>query len=96
MIEFCKICIMPNSRPRIVFNEDGICNACLHSLKKNSIDWDSRKKSFLMLVEEIKKKSSDSNLAYDCIVPWSGGKDSTSIALKLKFEFNLNPLYYNE
>ena len=29
---------------------------------------------------------------YDCVVPWSGGKDSTSIALKLKFEFGLNPL----
>ena len=29
---------------------------------------------------------------YDCVVPWSGGKDSTSIALKLKFEYGLNPL----
>ena len=32
------------------------------------------------------------NSFYDCVVPWSGGKDSTSIALKLKFEFGLNPL----
>ena len=34
MIKFCKKCIMPNSRPRIVFNNEGVCNACLHSEKK--------------------------------------------------------------
>ena len=32
------------------------------------------------------------NKPYDCVVPWSGGKDPTSIALKLKLEFGLNPL----
>ena len=83
---------MPNSRPRIVFNEIGICNAWLHSEKKNIIDWESRKKDFLRLIEAIKKKSKENKSAYDCVVPWSGGKDSTSIALKLKFEYGLNPL----
>ncbi len=34
MIKFCKKCIMPSSRPRIVFNNEGVCNACLHSEKK--------------------------------------------------------------
>ena len=83
---------MPNSRPRIIFNENGICNACLHSEKKIIIDWESRKKDFLKLIEVIKKKSEENKSAYDCVVPWSGGKDSTSIALKLKFEYGLNPL----
>ena len=92
MIEFCKTCIMPNSRPRIVFNKNGICNACLHSVKKDNIDWESRKKDFLRLIKVIKKKSEENKAAYDCVVPWSGGKDSTSIALKLKFEYGLNPL----
>ncbi len=92
MIDFCKKCIMPNSRPRIVFDKDGICNACLHSLKKSQINWHQRKEEFLILIDQIKKKSLKNKSYYDCVVPWSGGKDSTSIALKLKFEFDLNPL----
>lgn len=83
---------MPDSRPRIIFNEDGICNACSHSEKKKQIDWDQRKIEFLSLVENIKKTSKKNNSSYDCVVPWSGGKDSTSIALKLKFDYDLNPL----
>ncbi len=92
MIKFCKECIMPNSRPRIVFNEKGICNACLHSKKKQKINWLNRKSEFLELVEKIKFDTKKNNRLYDCVVPWSGGKDSTSIAIKLKFEFDLNPL----
>ena len=92
MIKFCKKCIMPDSRPRIVFDENGICNACLHSEKKNKINWADRKNEFFKLIEEIKIHSKKTNSHYDCVVPWSGGKDSTSIALKLKFEYELNPL----
>mgnify|MGYP001423993106 CR=1 FL=1 len=83
---------MPNTRPRIVFSKDGICNACLHSKKKAKIDWKKRENEFLQLVDNIKKFSSDNGSLYDCVIPWSGGKDSTSIALKLKFNFDLNPL----
>tara|TARA_Y100000590_G_C15717409_1_gene1012316 strand:- start:943 stop:2046 length:1104 start_codon:yes stop_codon:yes gene_type:complete len=83
---------MPNSRPRIVFNEEGICNACLHGQKKKNINWEERKSEFLLLVSQIKNNSKSNNLSYDCVVPWSGGKDSTSIAIKLKFEYGLNPL----
>ncbi len=92
MIILCKLCLMPDSRPRIVFNKDGICNACVNSFEKQKANWENKKKEFLKLVNEIKKNSQKKNLSYDCIVPWSGGKDSTSIALKLKFEYNLNPL----
>ncbi len=92
MIKFCKKCIMPNTRPRIIFDNMGVCNACLHSEKKKIIDWDDRKQNFLKLVDKIKKDTKSKKLNYDCIVPWSGGKDSTSIALKLKFTYGLNPL----
>ena len=91
MIKFCKICVTPVTRPRIVFNKEGICNACLNANKKNNINWNSRKIDFLKIISNIKKnKRNKSN--YDCIVPWSGGKDSSSIALKLKLDYKLNPL----
>lgn len=90
MIKFCKVCIMPNSRPRIVFDNEGMCNACENAIQKKKTDWNIKKKEFENLLIQIKKNNK--NNQYDCIVPWSGGKDSTSIALKLKFEYNLNPL----
>ena len=83
---------MPNSRPRIVFNDDEICNACSNKNEKNKIDWSSRENEFIQLIDKIKKESYENNSHYDCIVPWSGGKDSSSIAMKLKFDFDLNPL----
>ena len=92
MINFCKLCLMTDTRPRIYFDQNGVCNACSHSKKKDLIDWNTRKSEFLALVDGIKDISKNNNNLYDCVVPWSGGKDSTSIALKLKFEYGLNPL----
>ncbi len=91
MIIFCKRCVMPSSRPRIVFNEQGVCNACLNGDEKNKINWSERKEEFSLLISKIKNLKNKNNL-YDCVVPWSGGKDSSSIAYKLKFEHGLNPL----
>jgi len=87
-ITFCKKCLMPNSRPRIVFDNDGVCNACRNSESKKNIDWNLRKEEFLEIIKQYKSKKG----YWDCIVPWSGGKDSSSIAYKLKFEYGMNPL----
>jgi N-acetyl sugar amidotransferase len=82
----CKKCLMPDTRPRVVFT-DGICNACHYHATKPDVDWDDRKAQFLELVKSKKRHP-----AYDCIVPFSGGKDSAMIAHRLKFELGLNPL----
>lgn len=86
-VVYCSRCITPNTRPRIVFDADGICNACLHAEKKKSVDWAARKDEFVSLAERRKGAGT-----WDCIVPWSGGKDSSMIAYRLKHEFGLNPL----
>jgi len=91
-IKICKLCTTPSSRPRISFDSSGVCNACNNSKKKKKIDWKQRKKEFLVICDQIKKVAKRFGNEYDCVVPWSGGKDSTSIALKLKFEFGLRPL----
>jgi len=91
-VKFCKNCFTPNTRPRVVFNNNGICNACLNSKEKKKINWKQREKEFYKIILNIKKDSKKNKKAYDCIVPWSGGKDSSSIALKLKYNFGLNPL----
>ncbi len=88
MVTYCGKCLMPDTRPRIVFDENGVCNACHTARAKNEIDWDARREEFLDYVGRFRPKDGP----YDCVVPWSGGKDSSAIAHKLKFEFGLNPL----
>lgn len=88
-IAYCKKCLMPNSRPRITFDESGVCNACRNAEEKwVNLDWQARKEEFQRLIEPFRSK----NGYWDCLVPWSGGKDSSAVAYKLKFEFGMNPL----
>ncbi len=87
-MKICKRCIMPDTRPRLKFNADGICAACeWDEIKKSEIDWDARNKELVELCDKIRGKHK-----YDCIVPASGGKDSTYVADKMKNVFGLNVL----
>jgi N-acetyl sugar amidotransferase len=87
-IIICKSCLMPSSRPRITFITNQICNACNYQFKKKNINWKERKNEFKKICDKFRSKNGN----HDCIVPWSGGKDSSSIAFKLKYEFGMNPL----
>ena len=83
---WCSRCLMPSTRPRVVFT-DGVCNACLFHDTYAKTDWASRKQEFLDVVKAHKRHP-----VYDCIVPFSGGKDSSAIAWRLKNELGLKPL----
>jgi N-acetyl sugar amidotransferase len=87
-VRYCRRCLMPDTRPRIVFDAEGICNACRTSDEKAQIDWAARRAEFDTLVAPLRSTTGK----WDCVVPWSGGKDSCTVAWKLKFEFGLNPL----
>ena len=89
-ITYCSKCLTPNSRPRIVIDENNVCNGCINAEEKKYINWEKRENEFKKIVEQMKDFNSPSG--YDCIVPWSGGKDSSAIAYKLKFYYGLNPL----
>src|SRR3990167_8148899 len=94
-VQFCERCLMPDTRPRIVFT-DGVCNACLWAEEKKTIDWDARADEFRVLAGRGfaygSHRPPPKAGAYHCIVPFSGGKDSAMIAWRLKFEHGLNPL----
>lgn len=90
-MEICSSCLTPKSRPRVIFI-NGVCNACINSETKKTINWKKREEEFLIKIDEMQKYAKANNNCYHCIVPWSGGKDSSSIALKLKKNFDLNPL----
>ena len=88
MIQFCAQCLMPSTRPRMQIMEDGRCSACHWADTKKEIDWDARAEEFRVLVSG----AGGSGQPYDCVVPFSGGKDSAAIAWRLKKEFGLRPL----
>jgi N-acetyl sugar amidotransferase len=72
-VKWCRSCILPDTRPNLVIGKDGICNACAAHGTKRQIDWLSRANAFAQVVETAKKRS----IGYDCLIPVSGGKDST-------------------
>jgi N-acetyl sugar amidotransferase len=90
-MRYCKCCIMPNTRPEQVFDEDGVCDACVSAAKKREIDWEQRRAEF----ESILVKYRGDGSKYDCIIPASGGKDSCFQALTMRDRFNMNPLLVN-
>jgi N-acetyl sugar amidotransferase len=87
-VVYCAKCLMPDTRPRIVFDGEGVCNACRNAEEKHNIDWAKRREEFFRTVEPYRSR----NGYWDCVVPWSGGKDSSAVAYRLKFELGMNPL----
>ena len=41
-MKFCKNCVMPDTRPGIMFNDEGVCFPCVNALEKQSVNWNSR------------------------------------------------------
>src|SRR3990167_4033382 len=56
-VQQCVRCVMTNQRPRIVFNADGICSACLYAERKwrGGINWDARGAELKVLLDNHRK-----------------------------------------
>jgi len=87
MIKWCRLCVLPDTRPNLNFDKSGICSACLNHNKKSKINWNNRKTTLDKILITIKKKKGP----YDCLIPVSGGKDSTWQTIKC-LELGLKPL----
>lgn len=72
-MKYCSHCIIPDTRPHISFDADGVCNACRAHQTRPSIDWHERQRHFRTLVADVNSRTR----RYSCLVPVSGGKDST-------------------
>ncbi len=87
-MQICTRCLMPSTQAGITFNENGVCNGCLAHDEKKIIDWDAREKILLELLEKYRGKGDP----WDCIVPFSGGKDSAFTLFMMKRHYGMNPL----
>jgi N-acetyl sugar amidotransferase len=88
-MKYCKFCLLPDTKPQLIFDANGVCCACTNSKVKQKIDWESKQKDFIKLIEKYRNKDGSN---YDCIIPVSGGKDSTFQVYTMKEKFGLNPL----
>lgn len=90
MIELkrCSKCVLPETQETITFDDEGGCNICKNNeFKVDNIDWTKQKRQLDRLVAEYKGQGE-----YDCIIPFSGGKDSTWTLYYLVKEYGLRPL----
>ena len=88
MIRFCKRCLYPETKPDLWFDDRGVCSACVGFEKRVEVDWSERRRQFTEITNRYRSKDGSN---YDCIVPVSGGKDSTYQVIRL-LEHDLNPL----
>lgn len=72
-IKYCLRCCMPESNEGVQFDEMDFCFACQSSEHKIRINWVEREKQLRGILDQYKALKGD----YDCIIPISGGKDST-------------------
>jgi predicted glutamine amidotransferase len=82
----CTKCILPISFPFIEFDTNGVCNYC-RNFKKQEIRGRATLEAEIEKFRRIKGKP-------DCVVPFSGGRDSSYGVYFLKKELGLNPLTY--
>lgn len=87
-MKYCKRCVMPDTRPDLSLDEEGICNACRSYENRKVIDWESRKKELQTILDRYRSKSGSN---WDCVVPVSGGKDSTYQVIRV-LQMGMNPL----
>jgi len=83
----CSKCILPETFPFIEFDRNGQCNYCKnHKAQKQIQNFDALKN----LIKPYKRKDGRP----DCIVPFSGGRDSTYTLHIVKKELGLNPVAF--
>ncbi len=82
----CTRCILPESMPFIEFDNEGVCNFCRNYKPKKLLGKEK-------LEEELNKyRSADGDA--DCLVAFSGGRDSSYGLHLMKEEFKMNPIAY--
>ena len=79
---------MPETKPDIFFDDRGVCSACVHYERRAEVDWSARRVELDQLLDRYRSPSGD---GYDCIVPVSGGKDSTYQTVRM-LQMGMNPL----
>ena len=88
-LQYCIRCCVPQTQEGVVFDELGVCQACQSAEQKIHIDWAERERDLRRTLEAAKVSAGNN---YDCIIPISGGKDSTFQLHVLTKVYGMKPL----
>ncbi len=84
----CSKCVMPETSETLSYDTKGVCSVCRQvEFKQEQIDWAERGVELERIVDDARGKND-----YDCIVPFSGGKDSTYTLWYIVKKLKLRPL----
>jgi hypothetical protein len=85
----CSRCLNTETADTISFNTAGTCSVCVQvDHKLTAVNWDERKMELHSIITQARQR----NGQYDCIVPFSGGKDSTYQLWYVVTQLQLRPL----
>lgn len=85
----CTKCILPDHFPNIKFDSNGVCNYCHEwDIKWSTFDYAKAERELVTIFDSAKAKKR----RYDCLIPYSGGRDSSYVVYLCKNRYGLNPL----
>jgi N-acetyl sugar amidotransferase len=88
MFQLCTRCVMPDTKPDLSFDNEGVCSACRAYENRKEVDWPKRREELTKVLERYRSKDGSN---WDCVVPVSGGKDSTYQVIKM-LQLGMKPL----
>ena len=96
-MQICKNCVMDQSDPQIIFDENGICNYCLNFNKNIRPIWEASLNDDIDKLKSLSKviKNDGKKNEFDCIIGLSGGLDSSYVAHIAVKKMGLKPLLYH-
>ena len=85
-LQRCTKCLLPETFPFLSFDKSGVCSYCNSYIRQNYLGLDKLKD----YADSIRNKDGNP----DCLVAFSGGRDSSYSLHYIKKELNLNPIAY--
>lgn len=87
-LQRCTRCVMPETHETIMYDGKGVCSVCRqHEVKREKVDWQEKEREFSQIIDSYRGKGT-----YDCLIPSSGGKDSTYVLYTMLKKYKIKPL----
>lgn len=91
-MKYCTKCVMPDTRPGITFNSEGVCSGCQSYEKRKNVNWGGRYQEFEAICDKYRGMNGDGP---DCAIAVSGGKDSHYQVYLMKEVMHMNPILFS-
>jgi acyl-CoA synthetase (AMP-forming)/AMP-acid ligase II/acyl carrier protein len=94
VVKQCTSCGLPDNYPGTTLDPEGICNTCrdFNTLKERFRSYFKTKADLQVILNQAKETKTG---MYDCMVLYSGGKDSTYMLYQLVKEMGMTPLVFS-